>query len=874
MNVIDEHIKNIINANNNNRLAIFVGSGISKTSETAILKSPDWKELIKKIEKDLDITEENDFLKIAQLFYLEFGEYTYYEKLKSYFPDNLEPSIVHKLIFSLKPHCIITTNWDNILETTIRNNAYIYDIVCSDSDLIKSTIEKKMIKMHGDLKNHNIVFKEDDYLNYHLNFPIIENYIKSILSTHTVLFVGYSYNDINLKQIIKWIQFHSSVKPPMYLTASKEKNKKNSQEKYLENYGIKILLLEDESEKYRDLNTKSNKIATFLDKLITGDKAFINTCDKDSIVEYVYNKLQILNSLDSILLEQIQQILPIYRFIYTDDFSIVIEFSKKEEIFELFIDILSEYPDKYENDKMLKIIEILTKANIDGIVLSQNKKEYIPFNQFIKRKDDLDVIENYFNFDFNNVPIKNNKINLAYKYYNLKEYEKAYNYIEESIELYLKQKDYPKLFLAMFNRNLLLSRLKDTLYASSFSYEEIEKYDLKERLDEMPKDIRKALEPIYDFISFNFLYRNLYRISDKLKDKEDSKRIIENGGWVYSSNITESYSKQNNLLFFVILNEIMIDNYKEFKTIHEYFIKISLTRQINKDFRTLKKIELFSCIKYLNKKDLEFLLEDCYHSDSSLRGKFQISDEDKEWLIEKVLKNLVDLYIKLKTPFNNYNNNLENAIFILSLVNLNSNQLNKIMNLFLEIFLNGRNTIAIYESVNQFLGIQYNLYKQEINKEILNRIIETIIYKLSYRSYNGYDYFAITENRIYYIYQYAIKYDSFFTNKDLINKLIFELNNSDIEEKIKISGSVLLNIYDISNEEIKNIIKDFILKFDFSKNKYIDFELFLIIKEFKEVDNNVIEKLKNYVSKSNNKNILDNLKEQINYLVNEKKYKQ
>jgi len=60
--------------------------------------------------------------------------------------------------------------------------------------------------MHGDFNNHNIVFKEDDYLDYQYNFPLIENYIKSILSTHTVLFSGCSYNDINYKQIMKWLQ--------------------------------------------------------------------------------------------------------------------------------------------------------------------------------------------------------------------------------------------------------------------------------------------------------------------------------------------------------------------------------------------------------------------------------------------------------------------------------------------------------------------------------------------------------------------------------------------------------------------------------------------------------------------------------------------
>ena len=242
MNFKTQHLKNIIDANNDNRLAIFVGAGVSKNSETKGLKLPTWNDLIDDLKKDLELTDETDFLKIAQLYYLEFKEHSYLKKLKDYFPDNIRPSLIHKQIFELNPQIIITTNWDTILEKAIEDNAYIYDVIRCDEDLVKSTLQKKVVKMHGDFKNHNIVFKEDDYLNYQYNFPLIENYIKSILSTHTVLFLGYSYNDINLKQIMKWLQNYSKVQPPRYLTVF---NENSTQNKYLENHGINIFLLDE-----------------------------------------------------------------------------------------------------------------------------------------------------------------------------------------------------------------------------------------------------------------------------------------------------------------------------------------------------------------------------------------------------------------------------------------------------------------------------------------------------------------------------------------------------------------------------------------------------------------------------------------------------
>jgi len=247
-----EHLKNIAKANNNNMLAIFIGAGVSKSSESSTIQIPDWSDLIKDLKKKLNIEDkENDFLKIAQLYFLKVSKDVYYKKLSSYFPNNIEPSLVHKLIFEINPQYIITTNWDTILEKTIENNAYIYDVISSDEDLGKSTLPKKLIKMHGDFKDNNIVFKEDDYLSYQDNFPLIENYIKSILSTHTVLFLGYSYNDVNLKQITKWLQNRSKFNPPKYLISDKQDL---LQKKYLENHSINTLTLTDENEKFSNLN--------------------------------------------------------------------------------------------------------------------------------------------------------------------------------------------------------------------------------------------------------------------------------------------------------------------------------------------------------------------------------------------------------------------------------------------------------------------------------------------------------------------------------------------------------------------------------------------------------------------------------------------
>ncbi|KAB7705480.1 hypothetical protein GBN32_16120 [Plesiomonas shigelloides] len=319
-----QHLKNIRSANNDSRLAIFVGAGISKNSETKGVNIPTWNELVSDLKKDLELKDEHDLLKIAQLYYLEFKEHSYFKKLKDYFPDNIRPSSIHKQIFELSPQVVITTNWDEILERTVEENGYIYDIIRCDEDLVKSTLPKKIIKMHGDFKNHNIVFKEDDYLNYAFNFPLIENYIKSILSTHTVLFLGYSYNDINLKQIMKWLQNHSKVQPPRYLAVF---NHNPTQNKYLENHGVNVFLLNHPKSEMHSNNDYLENTRHFLNLIKNNENIEMLETD-DAIIEFCLDKIKALGELNGILLEQIQESLTNCSFLYTPDDKIILQFHK------------------------------------------------------------------------------------------------------------------------------------------------------------------------------------------------------------------------------------------------------------------------------------------------------------------------------------------------------------------------------------------------------------------------------------------------------------------------------------------------------------------------------------------------------------------
>ncbi|MGL2468871.1 SIR2 family protein [Helicobacter pylori] len=217
---IETSIDNIRKAHNENYLSIFAGAGISAES-----KLPKWGDLINELQKCLygDTKKNEDYLVLAEKFYNQFGESFYYQTLKSLIPNNAKPNDLHLGIVKLNIKNLITTNWDNLFEQAINEEGIFFNIIKSDKDIGSSTGFAKFIKMHGSLDENNIVFKEQDYLEYSNNFPLIENYIKGVFSTDTVILLGYSLSDQNVKQIISWVNSHSkSVKPIYFIKTAKE----------------------------------------------------------------------------------------------------------------------------------------------------------------------------------------------------------------------------------------------------------------------------------------------------------------------------------------------------------------------------------------------------------------------------------------------------------------------------------------------------------------------------------------------------------------------------------------------------------------------------------------------------------------------------
>jgi len=430
--VLEQDIRFLAEELEKGKLVVFVGAGVSKNSGL-----PDWKELIKDYAEYRGIKEftSKEYLTIPEEVFERYGSLKYYEIAEKRFSGKYFPNSIHKILKEMDLTYIITTNYDTLIEDEIKN----LQVVSKDEDLPYTSSNRMLIKMHGDFKNKNIVLKKSDYDNYEKNFPLISTFIKGLFTTNTILFIGYSYNDVNVQQIMNWI---------------KEILKEETRKAFLVEFTEKD---DKEEENVNQINRISLKLLTENnDEVLSEDKEkqFNNNYEKTltKFLSDIYNKKEdIVKDID----------IEIYKNLnYLTEHN----WRKLDELFGIYI---------YKNgEKILKTVlkfkveqyeEILFKSRIkkvvQGSIFEKKKKVFFPF-PFLekeitperkKQKEDLEeltgieekfleIICNYDYQKFQNLVdeyIRNNNINkyvIIYGYLFFKEINKAKKIIKSMIE--------------------------------------------------------------------------------------------------------------------------------------------------------------------------------------------------------------------------------------------------------------------------------------------------------------------------------------------------------------------------------------------------------------------------------------------------------
>src|SRR5690606_37189205 len=207
---------------------------------------------------------------------------------------------LHEIIFELNPQHIITTNYDLYFENIIENKGLPFSVVSKDIDLPYAEHKNLLIKYHGDFENKNIVFKETDYLEFTKNNTLKEIFVKSLFSNKVILFVGYRVGDINLKLLIRDVQFLLTKHHQRAYLLSHNTDISTSEIKYFENLGINVISYCDKSLKSIKEINKLSSIGNSVHKqleyirdfnLFENERGKNNLTSKSNIIDDIYTSL-------------------------------------------------------------------------------------------------------------------------------------------------------------------------------------------------------------------------------------------------------------------------------------------------------------------------------------------------------------------------------------------------------------------------------------------------------------------------------------------------------------------------------------------------------------------------------------------------------
>lgn len=826
------------------KLVVFVGAGVSKNSGL-----PDWKELIKDYAEYRGIKEftSKEYLTIPEEVFERYGSLKYYEIAEKRFSGKYFPNSIHKILKEMDLTYIITTNYDTLIEDEIKN----LQVVSKDEDLPYTSSNRMLIKMHGDFKNKNIVLKKSDYDNYEKNFPLISTHIKGLFTTNTVLFIGYSYNDTNIQQIMNWIKeiLKEKTRKAFLVEFTEEDDKEEENGEQINRISLKLLtknndkvLYEDKKEQFN--NNYEKTLTKFLSDIYNKKEDIV----KDIDIE-IYKNLNYLT-------EHNWRKLSKYSEIYIDE-------DRKR-----ILNIRLEFKDigKYE--------EMLFKSRIKKVVQNINGKEkeiLIPFSEKEitserkKQKENLEelieieerFLETICDYDYQNFQnlaeeyIESNNINkyiIVYGYLFFKKIYEAKKIIESMIEE--KENSNVKNEKIIWN-NFILSIIefqeiiyvKDNLNENK-SFKKIEE-NLKNKYFEYFKYETELFNEIFKYSTLEAINKEINRLFDKVRKE---KRTSYMGG---KPPLYKAIILSRDLFYFCSLNGIFGNSFSPYSEFMKKYIEILLMSYTNKNVEV--KNQMFKNRNLLEKFeyfDFFMMLELSYSDLKKLFNEYVIKDlKCKKEISDKLivlLQNILDWVEENDEEFMKKKDTLENIILIISKLDLTETQFEKLI----DVILNYKNSSIFFED-NSILGIVNNfrimIYRnsENLNKEFFDKVLEKI--------------FSIDRNRIDENLLDCITY--YFNKKEMLKiSKNDRIENFINKNNLKIKGYFLRIIDETYFEELKNeILKEIKETLDIESHSFLLNQKFIDF--IPETEDKILEELDEiFQKKDDNKDLnLDNL---------------
>lgn len=612
----NNNISFIKKAINNDKLVVFAGAGVSRDSGIPI-----WSELIEDIKGFLnEEIKEDDPLKIAQILYNEKGEKEYNDIIKnSLYKSKGIYNSLHEILFELNPQHIITTNYDHYFENIIGNKGLPFSVVSKDIDLPYAEHKNLLIKYHGDFENKNIVFKETDYLEFSKNNTLKEIFVKSLFSNKVILFVGYRVGDINLKLLIRNIQFILTKHHQRAYLLSHNTDVSDSEIKYFENLGINIINYCDKSLKSLKEKDKLSSVGNSVYKqleyirdfdLFEYDRSKSSVSSKSKIIDDLYTSLHRFYYFRVLPKSLLASLYPLNKnsendTIYNIESTTLVCYNK--ELYDLINEYKGKDDDSFTDEEKRKLnfsFVRLMYSNIhyigkkvggrDSFGNRRTDKEINLSDKFFSDNNTCDCIDctiGYFKYSDALLKVEKYKITddsklwddlvFAYSLYQLGEYYKSYKTYEQ-IEVKsnrLKQMDVS--FVSIYNMKRIGMRIQGFhMLDKRYSFNDLKEIENQAKKIDLDKELSKIKyfvdEDVYRFLrevrDGIYIQRLCNEIDDFYNKIPKDVKIVQRGGSVSNSDYFNLYNAVKQLNDFLKGNFIIGNG---FSTI-EYSINKSI----------------------------------------------------------------------------------------------------------------------------------------------------------------------------------------------------------------------------------------------------------------------------------------------------------
>jgi hypothetical protein len=188
-----------------------IGAGMSLNANLAPgEKMPLWGGLGSSIASDMGTDYEyTTALEAISAYVHQFSRTQLVERLSDLLHvDSARPGDAHQAFCSIKFPVVCTTNFDFLLERQYNSiPRYCRPVMYEDQLSIPSREPGViLLKLHGDVHHPDrLVATEEDYDGFLQRYPLLATYLANLLITKTAVFIGYSLDDPDFRQVFQLI---------------------------------------------------------------------------------------------------------------------------------------------------------------------------------------------------------------------------------------------------------------------------------------------------------------------------------------------------------------------------------------------------------------------------------------------------------------------------------------------------------------------------------------------------------------------------------------------------------------------------------------------------------------------------------------------